>query len=298
LHVFRGIDAFWTRFLGDLETQGHIAGIDTDLVVPWLLGPVERCTIMSRLSCGDDDANRPSLAEVARHSAAALFQLWGAKSGSAPRGDADAAARLLKSLASVANQAGQDLAAKAPRNTPQEQKASILRSAKALCHEHGYEAASMREIAARAGVSTATLYGHFTDKTNLFCVALESELAQNGGFRREQGSLSLDAVLMQIAARAANPDWVWVHNVLMASAISDNRRIVAAGRKSRETTEAFLAEVLAGKPDALTLNFLLGGIERSGVLALILFGSPSVDLSYLARLAAFTARCHEALNRP
>ncbi|HAJ46444.1 MAG TPA: hypothetical protein DCL54_07685 [Alphaproteobacteria bacterium] len=72
--------------------------------------------------------------------------------------------------------------------------------------------------------------------------------------------------------------------------------MVAIGRKNRETTEAFLAAAFAEPPDALTLNFLLGGIERSGILALILFGSSAVDLEALARLAAFTAQCHDALN--
>jgi DNA-binding phage protein len=88
-----------------------------------------------------------------------------------------------------------------------------------------------------------------------------------------------------------------MHNVLMASSISDDPRIVAIGRKNRETAEAFLAEALAAKPDALTLNFLLGGVERSGVLAQILFGPQGVDAGHLARLAAFTAQCHEALER-
>jgi hypothetical protein len=57
-----------------------------------------------------------------------------------------------------------------------------------------------------------------------------------------------------------------------------------------------LSGALAEPPDALTLNRLLGGIERSGVLALVLFGSSAVDLSALARLAALTAQCHDRLS--
>jgi AcrR family transcriptional regulator len=294
LHVFRGIDAFWTNFLSDFERQGHLSGIEPSLVVPWLLGPVERCTIISRLACGDDDPRRPSLAEVAKHSAAALFQLWGRPSGSASYGDSSVADRLLKEMPAVSGNGDLDNAAKSARNNPREQKASITRAAKALCSQHGYEAANVRDIAARAGVSTATLYSHFADKTDLFCSALEAEFAQHGDYRAGAGPVALDAALMQIAARAASPDWIWIHNVLMASTISDDPRVVAIGRKCRDTAEDFLAGTFAAKPSALTLNMLLGAIERSGVLALILFGAAAVDLPALARLAAFTARCYEA----
>jgi AcrR family transcriptional regulator len=46
-------------------------------------------------------------------------------------------------------------------------KAAILRAAVAVMGEDGYEGASMRDMAARAGVSVAALYYHFPSKLDL-----------------------------------------------------------------------------------------------------------------------------------
>jgi AcrR family transcriptional regulator len=46
-------------------------------------------------------------------------------------------------------------------------KAAILRAAVAVMGEDGYEGASMRDMAARAGVSVAALYYHFPSKQDL-----------------------------------------------------------------------------------------------------------------------------------
>src|SRR5947208_14016702 len=46
-------------------------------------------------------------------------------------------------------------------------KAAILRAAIEVMGEDGYEGASMRDMAARAGVSVAALYYHFPSKLDL-----------------------------------------------------------------------------------------------------------------------------------
>src|SRR5207249_1659179 len=46
--------------------------------------------------------------------------------------------------------------------------ARILEAATALFAEHGYDGASMRELAARAGCSPANLYYHYRGKYELF----------------------------------------------------------------------------------------------------------------------------------
>src|SRR3954468_23191434 len=46
-------------------------------------------------------------------------------------------------------------------------KAAILRAAVEVMGEDGYEGASMRDMAARAGVSVAALYYHFPSKLDL-----------------------------------------------------------------------------------------------------------------------------------
>jgi AcrR family transcriptional regulator len=50
---------------------------------------------------------------------------------------------------------------------PRPGKAAIMRAAVTVMGEHGYEGASVREIASRAGVSVAALYYHFPSKHDL-----------------------------------------------------------------------------------------------------------------------------------
>lgn len=297
LQAFRGIDAFWAKFLGELESEGHLSGIDSELVVPWLLGPIERCSIISRLGCGEGDPRRPTIAAVARYGAAKLFELFGRSAPSPrPHSRPEQALSLLNALTPFVDRLDADEtypADKPARTTPQLQKASILKAAKIVCRERGYEMSNVRDISVRAGVSTATIYSHYADKADVFTSALESDFALISRYPYNAGTIALNAALLLIASRAADPNWVWIHSIRMASTISESPRVVAIGRKHRDLTEAFLAEALEDAPNSVTLNFLLGPVERSGKLALMLFGTGAVDLAFLAKLAAFTALSYE-----
>lgn len=297
LQAFRGIDAFWAKLLTDLERDGHLAGVDPDLIVPWLLGPVERCTLISRMSCGDNDPGRPPLTAVARHGAETLFRLFGRNAPTRPApAIPQLGAKLLEDLSPFVDRldrTGEPPADRYTRTTPQFQKASILKAAKTLCSERGYELSSLKDISQRAAVSTATIYSHYADKADLFSSALEGEFALHGQYAEEAAQLSLDQALLLIAARAADPNWLWMHSILMASTISETPRIIEVGRRLRDLTETFLAQTMEETPDSVTLNFLLGPVERSGRLALMLFGGTAVDLSFLAQLSAFTAATFE-----
>ena len=52
---------------------------------------------------------------------------------------------------------------------------SLLDAAKALFVQHGYEGATMREIAARAGLSTGAVFASFSDKADLFDAVLQAD---------------------------------------------------------------------------------------------------------------------------
>lgn len=58
---------------------------------------------------------------------------------------------------------------------PAAKREQILAGAIALFREVGYERASVDAIAARAGVSKATIYNHFRDKQALFLATVEPE---------------------------------------------------------------------------------------------------------------------------
>lgn len=57
-------------------------------------------------------------------------------------------------------------------------RAAILDAAKAMFTEHGFDGASMDQIAAAAGVSKLTVYSHFGDKDSLFAAAVKAHCEQ------------------------------------------------------------------------------------------------------------------------
>ncbi|WP_322517774.1 TetR/AcrR family transcriptional regulator [Rhodopseudomonas palustris] len=56
----------------------------------------------------------------------------------------------------------------------------IVKGARAVFLEHGFDGASMGEIARAAGVSKGTLYVYFADKNSLFCEIIEQESLAQG----------------------------------------------------------------------------------------------------------------------
>jgi AcrR family transcriptional regulator len=59
-----------------------------------------------------------------------------------------------------------------------ENRRRILASAEAIFHEHGFEAARMRDIAERAGVATGTLFLYAPDKRSLLLLILHEHLVR------------------------------------------------------------------------------------------------------------------------
>src|SRR5512144_2029152 len=67
-----------------------------------------------------------------------------------------------------------EAAAPIPSRMP-EKRRHILRGAREVFREQGFERASVDVIAARAGVSKATVYNHFADKKALFVAVVVEE---------------------------------------------------------------------------------------------------------------------------
>lgn len=57
----------------------------------------------------------------------------------------------------------------------QRTREKIIAAAKALFAKHGYEGATIRDIAAAAGMSTGAVFASFTDKSDLFIEIAETE---------------------------------------------------------------------------------------------------------------------------
>jgi AcrR family transcriptional regulator len=67
---------------------------------------------------------------------------------------------------------------KNPRLPRAERRSQLLEVARGVFAEHGFEAATLEEIAERAGVSRPIVYGHFGDKQRLFEAVVTAEIAR------------------------------------------------------------------------------------------------------------------------
>lgn len=71
----------------------------------------------------------------------------------------------------------------------QQTRAKVLAAARTLFSEAGYEGATIRDIAAAAGMSTGAVFANFTDKSDLFREIMTMDLAALGEAMREAAAL-------------------------------------------------------------------------------------------------------------
>ena len=123
------------------------------------------------------------------------------------------------------------LAEPAARGRPRSEKAhaAILRAAAGLLLEHGLAAVSMDAVAARAGVSKATIYRWWPTKETLALDALYTEWTAAAPVPRDTGSLRTDLIEL------LSP---WVRLV----SAQPYGRVIAALLAETRTDPAFAAE--------------------------------------------------------
>jgi len=98
--------------------------------------------------------------------------------------------------------------------------AAILEAAKRLFTAHGFDGASMDQIAAEAGVSKLTVYSHYGDKESLFAAAVKSHCEQQlpTSLFEARPDIPLRDRLLQIAdaffAMISSPEAVAGHRFL------------------------------------------------------------------------------------
>jgi AcrR family transcriptional regulator len=85
----------------------------------------------------------------------------------------------------------------------QQTRAKVLAAARRLFSEQGYEGATIRDIAAAAGMSTGAVFANFTDKSDLFREIMVHDMDLLGSQMREaaaRGRTVEDALLKIFAA--------------------------------------------------------------------------------------------------
>lgn len=85
----------------------------------------------------------------------------------------------------------------------QQTRAKVLAAARSLFSEQGYEGATIRDIAAAAGMSTGAVFANFSDKSDLFREIMITDMAALAGAMREaadEGNGVDDTLLRMFAA--------------------------------------------------------------------------------------------------
>ena len=82
----------------------------------------------------------------------------------------------------------------------QQTRAKVLAAARRLFSEEGYEGATIRDIAAAAGMSTGAVFANFTDKSDLFREIMLADMVALGEAMREaaERAKSVDDALLKM----------------------------------------------------------------------------------------------------
>ena len=139
-------------------------------------------------------------------------------------------------------------------------RASILEAAKWMFTEHGFDGASMDQIAAEAGVSKLTVYSHFGDKETLFSTVVKAYCEQSlpSSLFEPAPETPLRERLLLIAnaffAMISSPEAISGHRVMCMPLITDSalpRLFWEAGpqRIQREFSQLLQRRIDAGQLD-------------------------------------------------
>ncbi|HKS98184.1 MAG TPA: TetR/AcrR family transcriptional regulator [Rugosimonospora sp.] len=175
-------------------------------------------------------------------------------------------------------------------------RAAIARAALDSFAEHGYERASLRDIARRAGLTHAGLLHHFRDKDELLAAALTERDAQDVRRSTEAAAAGLsgaERLTQALRHNLESPELVRTWAVLSAAASSPEHPAHAyftcRYAQVREAAAAELRDATAGQPgtavDAQTAATLILAVLDGLQLQWLL--DPHLDIvAVAARFAA------------
>jgi AcrR family transcriptional regulator len=145
----------------------------------------------------------------------------------------------------------------------QRTREKILASAKSLFAERGYEAATIRDIAREAGMSTGAVFASFTDKSDLFTEIAETEQTElNTAMRAAAGELTGRAAVIAMLDAAADRHMgeLALFRAVMSALWAPGLAEKARRRLRRHPTTALIAAAL--RPE-------LGCIDAQGGLDVV-----------------------------
>lgn len=175
---------------------------------------------------------------------------------------------------------------------------AILDAACALFLEQGYAAASMDAVAARAGVSKATIYAHFTDKDDLFGAVIRMRCERNRTFAPVGPALDARATLTMIGRRLLDlllqPDTLAMYRLVTAEAPRQPELARAFYESGPATGKAEIARMLTelghrgllAVEDPWRMADLFTGMLRADLFMRTLLGLPQPESSSIEQTVA------------
>lgn len=176
-------------------------------------------------------------------------------------------------------------------------RAAILDAAKAMFTQHGFDGASMDQIAAAAGVSKLTVYSHFGDKEALFAAAVKAHCERQlptSLFEADAGA-PLRERLLTVArafyAMVTAPEAVAGHRMLCVPQLAGSplSRLfweAGPGRVNREFAGLLQRRVAAGELEIADVPRAAGqffALLKGEPHAMLVFGCCELDAAGIER---------------
>jgi AcrR family transcriptional regulator len=295
------IEAFWANEIKRLQSAGLIGSVDVRETVNFVLGSVQRRTLLAMLLFGPGDAGAPTT-QIAASSAIEWVLALKDTPHSIPDFDVANETQILPSP--IQTRVDADLACQHERTDAVARHQKILAAAITECSEIGFAHANMAGVAKRANVSTATLYEHFHDKDDMFVKAVGymvpiltefvtmAPIAANPCER-------IATMLINHGSSYLDPFMAWLFRLYVSFEGQGSSVAGQLGNASRTLIEQFWSGQLKTLEDqgylvpsdhAVTVNLLLGGVERRSLVAMLLLGTDYAPHNALVTAAKHGAR--------
>lgn len=176
-------------------------------------------------------------------------------------------------------------------------RAQILEAALALFAERGFERATVRAIAARAGVDPAMVHHYFGTKEDLLTAAitLPAEVSAITGLIRDGTLAEAEAMVRALLAVWDDPHVRATMQALLRAGMSHQRAAAALRVAFADQTALRIAEALGGDDAELRAGLVGTQITGLALLRIIIGFEPIADAEAEVLVAAVAPTIHRYL---
>jgi AcrR family transcriptional regulator len=299
------IEAFWAQEVSFLEAIDQAGPAQVRQIVNFVLGGVQRRTLVATLLFGPEDESAPDLETAAQSALDWIIALHATSSTKSQNGRDTLAPLRLETVGEslVQRHVQANLSRPHDRSDIAARHQKILAAAVQECSEVGFDAASMASVAHRANVSTATLYDHFEDKDDMFikCVDYIVPFLTEAVTRIPETNDPRERVAQMLVYHGEayiDPFMGWLYRLYVSFDDKGGMGARRLGQASRTMVEQFWTKQLKSleadgyllpSDPVITLNVLLGCVERRTLISYLLFGSDRANRDELLASAEYAA---------